>query len=189
MAHLNLIFGDGRRHVCQLRHHHLMVHLQVLVFRFLVLLPSCERADLESVRNVLVAIALEGRRGSLFPVDVSGLLLRASGGNHLLLGCELVQLAVPSHHGRIIVLLSLIGHHLHDLVLRQPVVHVGHAAWLVRVVQNLRCLTQLFGSFALGRRRIILAIALALARAGQLDQVLVDDGVLRGATARMGHLL
>ena len=51
-----------------------------------------------------------------------------------------------SDHRRIVELISLVLHHVHELLLRQTVIYL--VPRLVRVIQHLGSLAKLFGSFS-----------------------------------------
>ena len=125
-----------------------MRHLQILVFRFLVLADGNERADLQGVRDVLVAIASKGGGRALL-IKHFGLLLRIVLHHHGLRRVKIVYSSrISANHGRVIELVPLILHDMHKLVLGQAIVNL--ATWLLGVIEDLGVLVaKLLGGFTL----------------------------------------
>lgn len=134
VPHLNARLG----HVNHLGHQVLVRHLQVLLLRLLVLgAYGGERAHLERVGDVFVAGAGEKCRRALLVKHLSSRLLRGrSPDTTVVLHHDLGLNLLPTHvvvkrpmvraadHGGIVELISLVLHHAHQLLLRQPIVHL-----------------------------------------------------------------
>lgn len=106
-------------------HQALVSHLQILVFRFLVLANWDERADLQGVRDVLMASAIE-RGWRAFLIKHFGLLLRVVLHHHGLRWVQIVNASrISSHHGRVIEFVPLVLHDMHQLILGQAVVDLA----------------------------------------------------------------
>ena len=141
MPHLNLGFPHVCRHVDHLWHQILVGHLNLL-FRLLVLACRCvEVANLQVVRNALVALPGERGRCSLLVKHLSILLLRLIILNHHCLGCaEIVHSAIArSHNSRVVVLVSFVLHQMHQLIIGKAIIDL--ASRLLWVVQNLGLLS------------------------------------------------
>jgi hypothetical protein len=96
-----------------------------------VLLGSPKGTDLEGVRDVLVAAPYELclRRCALLAEHLGLLLGTVLYHQHLLL-IKLLQLTVSTRsHRSIVILLSFIGHHVHELLLGEAIINLS--AWLV----------------------------------------------------------
>ena len=95
--------------------------------------------------------------------------------------------------GRVVEFVTLVLHHVHQLLIGQAVVDL--VAWLVAVVEHLGCLANLLRSLAFGAGGVVIVPVLAPTRiyillaCVQLGQVLNCNGVFTGATPCVVHLL
>jgi len=158
----------------------------------------CLRANkgthLESLRNVFMAGPYERCRCALGIKNFCSLLLGVALDNNCLLLIEFLNLTVPTrYHRRIVVLLTLISHHLHKLVLVEAVDDLSIG--LVRVVERLCCLPKLLRGFPFRRGGVVFVWAARLLLANDvvdliyLRQILVCDRVFGRPAPSMVHLL
>ena len=133
MTHLNTCLGN----LNDLRHQVLVCHLKIFVLGLLVLgADRGKGAHLESVRNIIMTGASERSwRALLIEHLDSVLLLRGRrsticvvAGHEHLSGLLTTKIALEgpvihaADHCRVVELVPLVLHHVHQLVLRQPVV-------------------------------------------------------------------
>ena len=150
------------------------------------------------MRDILVACPGEWSRRALLVKHLgSRLLLRRRivalhhclCSQYLLRTKIVVELAMvrTTYHGRVISSITLVLHHIHQLLLSQTIVDL--VAWLLRVVQDLGRLAKLLWCFALGARWVRLLAARILLAGIQLSQVLHLDRIFTWPTSGMIHLL
>lgn len=158
-------------------------------------LQGCEQAHLHVLRYVLVGLAGETCGRAFLIVNLFGTTLVVILNHHRLrlrkilhaVAASAASAGRPTHDRRVVELVSLVLHELHQLVLVQAVINLTAATQLLASVEHLRLLGQLFRCLALRARRIVLSATAGAIGSGSV--LLHDDGVLGGAAARVADLL